>query len=116
MIASNEYVRRLAGHPSPAARAIRNNPTPTKRAPLARAKRLPAGARRSTVMAAVMTAITRRSITPMTRRIAIRPAQQEQQWKPRRTRVARPRGHPPATYSQARVLPGNRQDDVPSTG
>ncbi len=37
----------------------------------------PAGAaRRSTVMAAVTTAIARRSMTPMTRRIAVSPAQQ----------------------------------------
>ena len=35
-----------------------------------------AGARRSPVMAAVTIAIVRRSMTPMTRRIAIRPAQQ----------------------------------------
>ena len=39
-------------HPSPAARAIRNNPAPTTTAPMARATRSPAGARRSTVMAA----------------------------------------------------------------
>ena len=63
-------------HPSPAARAIRNNPAATTTAPMARATRSPAGARRSTVMAAVTTAIARRSMTPMTRRIAIRPAQQ----------------------------------------
>jgi len=58
-------------HPSPAARAIRNNPAPTATAPVARATRSPAGARRSTVMAAVTTAIARRSVTPMTRRIAV---------------------------------------------
>jgi hypothetical protein len=63
-------------HPSPAARAIRNNPAPTTTAPMARATRSPAGARRSTVMAAVTTAIARRSMTPITRRIAVRPAQQ----------------------------------------
>jgi hypothetical protein len=63
-------------HPSPAARAIRNNPAPTTTAPMARATRSPAGARRSTVMAAVTTAIACRSMTPMTRRIAVRPAQQ----------------------------------------
>jgi len=63
-------------HPSPAARAIRNNPATTTTAPVARATRSPAGARRSTVMAAVTTAIARRSMTPMTRRIAVRPAQQ----------------------------------------
>jgi hypothetical protein len=45
-------------HPSPAARAIRNNPAPTT-TPMARATRSPAGARRSTVMAAATTAITR---------------------------------------------------------
>jgi hypothetical protein len=63
-------------HPSPAARAIRNNPAPTTTAPMARAMCSPAGARRSTVMAAVTTAIARRSMTPMMRRIAVRPAQQ----------------------------------------
>jgi hypothetical protein len=63
-------------HPSPLARAIRNNPAPRARAPVARATRSPAGARRSTVMAAMTTAIARRSITPMTRRIAVGPAQQ----------------------------------------
>jgi hypothetical protein len=36
----------------------------------------PAAARRSTEVAAVTTYITRRSITPMTRRIAVWPAQQ----------------------------------------
>ena len=63
-------------HPSPAARAIKNKPAPTTTAPMARATRSPAGARRSTVMAAATTAIARRSMTPMTRRITIRPAQQ----------------------------------------
>src|SRR6266436_990349 len=62
-------------HPSPAARAIRNNPAAMTTAPVARATRSPAGARRSTVMAAATTAIARRSMTPMTRRIAIRPTQ-----------------------------------------
>lgn len=67
----------LYGHqPSPAARAIRNSPAPMATAPVARATRPPAGARRSAVMAAATTAITRRSMTPMTRRIAVRPAQQ----------------------------------------
>jgi hypothetical protein len=45
------------GHPSPAARAIRNIPVPTTTAPVARATRSPAGARVSTVMAAATTAI-----------------------------------------------------------
>jgi hypothetical protein len=60
----------------PAARAIRNNPAATATTPMTRATRSPAGARRSAVMAAVTNAIARRSMTPMTRRIAIRPAQQ----------------------------------------
>jgi hypothetical protein len=63
-------------HPSPAARAIRHSPAPMAAAPMARATRSPAGARRSMVMAAVTAAITRRSMTPTTRRIAVRPAQQ----------------------------------------
>src|SRR5213595_819162 len=44
-------------HPSPAARAIRNNPAPRATAPVARATRSPAGTRRSTVMAAATTVI-----------------------------------------------------------
>jgi hypothetical protein len=53
-------------HPSLVASAIRNNPAPTTTAPMARATRSPAGARRSTVMAAATTAIARRFITPTT--------------------------------------------------
>src|SRR5271157_5462507 len=49
-------------HPSPAARAIRNNPAPTTTAPMARATRSLAGARRSTVMAAVTTSIACRRL------------------------------------------------------
>src|SRR5437667_10056190 len=71
-------------HPSPAARAISNDPAPRATAPVARATRSPDGARRSTVMAAAMTAVARRSMTPMTRRIAIRPTQHWLQWRPRR--------------------------------
>jgi hypothetical protein len=48
----------------PGCRAIRNNPAPTATAPVARAVRSPAGARRSTVMAGATTAIARRSMTP----------------------------------------------------
>jgi penicillin-binding protein 1A len=85
------------------ARAIRNNPAPTTTAPMARATRSPAGARRSTVMAAATTAIARRSITPTTRRIAIRPAQQWLQWSPRR----RPcRQAVPASAGSVRPRPG----------
>ena len=68
--------QRMHAHPSPAARAIRTNPAPTTTAPTARATRSPAGARRSPVMAAVTTAIARRSMTPRPKRIAVRPAQQ----------------------------------------
>ena len=96
-------------HPSPAARAIRNNPAPTTTTPMARATRSPAGARRSTVMAAPTTTIARRSMTPMTRRIAIRPAQQWMQWSPRR----RPcRQAVPASAGSVRPRPG----DVPAAG
>ncbi len=63
-------------YPSLIARAIKNKPTPTATAPIARATRAPSGAMRSTVIAAATTAIARRSMTPMTRRIAISPAQQ----------------------------------------
>ena len=80
-----------------------------RRAPMARAMRSPAGARRSTVMVAATTAIARRSMTPMTRRIAIRPAQQWLQWSPRR-RPCRPRCPcRPATYGRGRVPPGSGQ-------
>src|SRR5436190_704825 len=49
-------------HPSPVATAIRYTPTPTTTAPMNRATRTPAGAKRSAVMAAATTAITRRSM------------------------------------------------------
>src|SRR5436309_15221820 len=74
-----------------------------RRAPMARAMRSPAGARRSTVMVAATTAIARRFMTPMTRRIAIRPAQQWLQWSPRR----RPcRQAVPASAGSVRPRPG----------
>lgn len=65
-----------ARHPSAPALAIRNNPAPMTTAPMTRATRSPSGARRSTVMAAVTTAIPRRFMNPNTRRIAIRPEEQ----------------------------------------
>ena len=43
---------RVRRHPSPGARAIRNNPAPTTTTPMTRAMRTPAGARCSAVMAA----------------------------------------------------------------
>jgi hypothetical protein len=97
-------------HASPAARAISQNPAPTTTAPMARATRSPAGARRSTVIAAATTAIARRSMTPITRRIAIRPALQWLQWRPRRRpcpqAVPAPAGNvrprPSASRQQAR--------------
>lgn len=61
---------------SPAARAIRINPAATATAPVARATRWLAAERRSSVMAAVTAAIARMSMTPMTSRIAVCPAQQ----------------------------------------
>jgi hypothetical protein len=73
VVAGPPYTMR---HPSPAACATRNSPAPTMTAPMARATRSPAGARRSAVMAAVTAAITRRSMIPVTRRITVRPAQQ----------------------------------------
>src|SRR5213596_2798012 len=73
----------VSSHPSPAARTISNNPAPRATAPVARATRSPAGARRSTVMAAATTAIARTFMTPMTRRMAIRPTQHWLQWRPR---------------------------------
>jgi len=63
-------------HWSPVARAIRSNPAATVTTPMARATPSPPGARRSTVIAAVTLAIARRSITPMTMRIAVSPAQE----------------------------------------
>ncbi len=63
-------------YPSPAAAlAVNSSPTPTTTIPMARATRLLFDARRSAVIAAVTSAITRRSITPMTRRIAVKAAQ-----------------------------------------
>src|SRR5258708_24161369 len=50
-------------HPSPTARSMTNNPAPTTTAPMAGATRAPDGARRSMVMAAVTTAMARRSMT-----------------------------------------------------
>ena len=63
-------------YPSPHARPIINNPAPITTTPMPRATRPPEGAKRSAVMATVTAAIVRRSITPMTRRIVIKPAQQ----------------------------------------
>src|SRR6266480_4700258 len=98
----------VAYHPSPAARTIRNNPAPRATAAVARATRSPAGARRSTVMAAATTAIARTFMTPMTRRMAIRPTQHWLQWRPRlrpcRQAVPASAGTPsrPASRQQAR--------------
>lgn len=60
----------------PAACTIANNPTEIRMMPMARPMRSPAGERRSAVTAAVTAAIARRSITPKTRRIAVRLEQQ----------------------------------------
>jgi hypothetical protein len=74
---STKFMRTMQmPHPSPAARAIRDNPATTTTAPMARATRSPAGARRSTVVAAATTAIARRSMIPMVKKIDIRPALQ----------------------------------------
>jgi hypothetical protein len=107
--------RRKSRQPSPVARTIRSNPATTTTAPMARATRSPAGARRSTVMAAVTSAITPRSMTPMTRRIAIRPAQQRLQWRPRRRPCRHAAPASPAACGLARASPDNRRADVPST-
>ena len=64
---------------------IKSSPTPTTTIPMARATRSPFGASRSAVIAAVTRAITRRSMTPMTRRIAVKAAQPQVQWRPRRS-------------------------------
>ena len=94
--------------PSPAARAIRNNPAPTTTAPMARATRSQGGARRSRVMAAVTTAIVRGSMTPMMRRIAVKAAEQQLQRRPRRSRG---RQAVPAfvTYGRSLVIPAAGQ-------
>jgi hypothetical protein len=62
-------------------------PCPDDDGPMARATRSPAGASRSTVMAAATTAISRSSMTPMTKRI-VRPVQQWLQWSQDAGRVA----------------------------
>lgn len=90
-------------YPSPPARAIRNNPAPMATTPTTCAARSLAGTRRSAVMAAATTAMARRSMTPMTRRIAIRPKQQRPQWRPR----LRPCRHAvPASAGNKRPRPG----------
>src|SRR5260370_38252536 len=78
---------------------------------MARAMRSPAGARRSTVMVAAMTAIARRSMTPMTRRIAIRPTlalgvvePEAQAVSPGRAGVGRQRTAAPACLPAAGVV------------
>ena len=84
---------------------------------MARAMRSPAGARRSAVMAAVTTAIARRSMTPITRRIRIRFPQDALQWNPSRrpcrqavrgSAALRPpvRGFVPATGKVTRLRRG----------
>ena len=55
--------------------AIRDNPIPTMTTPVIRATRSPAGNSRSTVMAIATTAIAPRFMTPIARRIEIKPAQ-----------------------------------------
>src|SRR5215472_760449 len=72
-------------HVSQIALATRTKPVPVMPTPTTRATRSPAGARRSRVMAAVTTAITLRSITPATSRIAVRLAQLVPQCSPKRT-------------------------------
>jgi len=65
-------------HPSPAARAIRNQPGPDGDAPVARAMRSPPAPDARPVMAAATTAHRAKAI-PDARRIAIRPKQQRLQ-------------------------------------
>jgi hypothetical protein len=72
-----------ACHAKAIARVIRSRPAAMIATPVARATRSPAGARRSAVIAAVTKAIVRKSITPTTRRIAVRLAQLRLQWSPR---------------------------------
>src|SRR5215207_3202573 len=88
-------------HPSPAARAIIRVPATSATPPIARATRSPAGARRSIVIATVTTAMARRSITPMTSRLAVSPALQQMQSRPRR----RPYRHA-APASADNIRPG----------
>jgi hypothetical protein len=64
--------RSTAYYPKPAVLAMSSNPAPTATVPMVRATGSAAGARRSMVMAAVTTAIMRRSMTPMTKRIAVK--------------------------------------------
>jgi hypothetical protein len=68
--------RRRRHPPTATACQSRTTPATAAMAPIARATRPPAGARRSAVIAAVTATIARRSITPMTSRIAVRLAQQ----------------------------------------
>ena len=66
-------------HPSPTARTARTTPAPTQTAPVNRATRSPAGARRSAVMTEATNAMARKSMTPRTKRIAIRPPEEPPQ-------------------------------------
>ena len=73
----HERGERPALHPMDC--AISHAPAATLTTPIARATNSPLGAKRSTVIATVTNAITRRSITPTTSRIVIKPAQQQLQ-------------------------------------
>ena len=59
----------------PSPRTVSNRPAQTRTAPTIRATRSPDGARRSSVIAAATASIARRSMTPTTSRITIRPLQ-----------------------------------------
>lgn len=63
-------------HTSATALAPSTSPAATITTPITRATRSPDGARRSIVMPALTTAIARKSMTPITRRIAVKLAQQ----------------------------------------
>ena len=76
--------QRTKTHPKPTARTNRNTPAAMTTAPMPRATRSPPGARRSAVMAAVTTVIAVRFITPITSRIAVRPAEEQLQCTPKR--------------------------------
>ena len=81
---------------------------PTIKAPMMRATRSPAGARRSALMAAVATAIARRSIMPKTSRTVIAPAQQALQRRPRRNPVSQA----PRASAGRRPGPGARRQQA----
>src|SRR5262245_13956698 len=82
---------------------------------MARATRSPAGARRSAVIAAVTAAIARRSMTSITSRIAMRPAQERPQSSPRRTPCRHAVAASAGSVRRPRLFRGSGEGSAPSS-